>query len=119
MKLKNCPFCGSSNLYVDDLIYVACFDCSTIGPSKDDKQDAIKAWNTRAGGWISIEDRLPELSDGTFDYFLVGVYDGLMSETQVAVFSEPKGWHSLGRDKKPKKGVTHWRPMPAPPEEDE
>lgn len=52
-KLKECPFCGSANVEVDDstnrlTIFVWCVDCSTEGPVWTTVDDAVQAWNTRA-----------------------------------------------------------------------
>lgn len=52
-KLKPCPFCGSddvdvvSNLYT----YVTCHNpsCEAYGPICNTTEQAITAWNTRAG----------------------------------------------------------------------
>lgn len=71
-ELKACPFeCDENYLEVvdeskdlDNYIigshcYVEC-DCGATGPRVGTKQEAIKAWNTRASDWVSVEDRLPE-----------------------------------------------------------
>lgn len=65
MKLRECPFCGSSNTPMvghedwEQLIFVACFECGASGPSvqkgdwgkpQEDEDEAVKLWNTRRRG---------------------------------------------------------------------
>lgn len=54
-ELKNCPFCNSPNVELDEIwqenLSINCQDCRAYGPIKkdfDDGETAIKAWNTRA-----------------------------------------------------------------------
>jgi Lar family restriction alleviation protein len=50
-ELKNCPFCDGVEPEIDDqtnLYWVSCWHCSTEGPAKESRQEAIEAWNTRA-----------------------------------------------------------------------
>jgi Lar family restriction alleviation protein len=54
-KLKPCPFCGeTAELYPDGVLlstpwWVECRRCGTFGPEKKTRQQAIAAWNRRAG----------------------------------------------------------------------
>ena len=60
-KLKPCPFCDSEYVNVNRHLYmmeygcamgdlfVKCENCGGCGPSKDSEEEAIKAWNRRAG----------------------------------------------------------------------
>lgn len=52
-KLKPCPFCGSTNLSLteslDMYMFVNCEICNSAGPSKKTGNEAIEAWNHRAG----------------------------------------------------------------------
>ena len=58
MKLKPCPFCGSTDIdtYETDTgimglrgyHYVMCGDCYAETSKMDKKQDAVKLWNRRA-----------------------------------------------------------------------
>ena len=51
MTLKPCPFCGGTDLCVDQFglekFGVSCesADCGAIGPERKTKDDAIEAWN--------------------------------------------------------------------------
>ena len=51
MKLKPCPFCGSTDVYTmghkDDGWYARCNKCSAEGPTGETDEKAKKAWNTR------------------------------------------------------------------------
>ncbi len=55
IKLLSCPFCGSSNVELDEIwqanLSINCNDCSSYGPIKkgyDDGESARAAWNTRS-----------------------------------------------------------------------
>ena len=53
VKLKSCPFCGSSDLDIEsagcahDMYNVACGGCEAWGPTEDTKEKAIEKWNLR------------------------------------------------------------------------
>ncbi|OCG24758.1 hypothetical protein A9G11_03645 [Gilliamella sp. wkB108] len=66
-QLKPCPFCGSEDLFIDDIDYrfnediseehrdgicsaVVCFNCNARGSEKDSENKAILAWNSRKSG---------------------------------------------------------------------
>ena len=79
-ELKPCPFCGGkveikqdtryprSGKYKDEAVKayeVICPNYDCIIYNADNKyflteEEAAKAWNSRASGWISVKDRLPE-----------------------------------------------------------
>ena len=69
IKLKPCPFCGGEAFcYVSgriepempDMFWVRCKNCDVVTKSYTTREKAIKKWNTRALGWIPVEERLPE-----------------------------------------------------------
>lgn len=76
--------------------------------------------------WISVEERLPENDarikkhiDADFECLTVLVYNGVVKQTnryfcKKSKFGLPKtdGWVWASCN------VTHWMPMPEPPEED-
>lgn len=65
IEIKPCPFCGSTNIKVDKCTSrVRCGNCfctsGMIGKlvvDINDKDAAIKAWNTRVGEYGSKNDR--------------------------------------------------------------
>ena len=51
-ELKPCPFCGSYDQRFNSaygLCWYTCEDCGCEGPDGDNEQEAIEAWNRRAG----------------------------------------------------------------------
>ena len=52
-ELKSCPFCGSGDLHIPhsehEVAWILCNACDTERPVKNTKDEAITAWNTRAG----------------------------------------------------------------------
>ncbi len=55
--LLPCPFCGGSDLHSNGA-WIAC-GCSAFGPTGGCKEEAVAAWNTRAGA-NPITDALRE-----------------------------------------------------------
>ena len=52
IELKPCPFCeGKAEItsYHNAVIFVQCTDCYATFPHFDSKEEAIEAWNRRAG----------------------------------------------------------------------
>jgi len=51
-KLKPCPFCGSASIYISEKLHplyiISCNGCEVQTDIHNPKEDAIKAWNTRA-----------------------------------------------------------------------
>ena len=53
-ELKPCPFCGADedlrvvSVYGEER-YVTCLTCSACGPDAETADEAIEAWNRRAG----------------------------------------------------------------------
>jgi Lar family restriction alleviation protein len=109
MELKPCPFCGSKKVkLIESLVAksVSCYDCGGSGAYNVDKLKAIKAWNTRADGWISVEDRLPKKNTLVLAInSLEGIYTSIFNE---------KGWGVSGYGYM--KNITHWMPLPEPPD---
>lgn len=53
-KLRECPFCGGEAIIRDNKLVctiwiVGCSKCGADGGLRTDKEEAIKAWNTRVG----------------------------------------------------------------------
>jgi Lar family restriction alleviation protein len=106
--LLPCPFCGGeAKLDInDDHTNKVFIYCKTCGISTDTylpsgKQEAIAAWNRRAGGWIPIKERLPDpgknvlATDGYSVRFVSLMENGL--------------WKTVI-------DPTHWMPLPQAPE---
>ena len=62
--IRNCPFCGGSDLLIDDISprvwSVVCKPCEAIGPSRDDQERAVKAGNERPGERAAVHRVLDE-----------------------------------------------------------
>lgn len=143
-ELKNCPFCGGSNIYVDGYDHdagkrwrVVCLDCmATVDDGCiQQKYRAIEAWNRRADGWIAVEERLPEVGKcvlirQTYHAFLGehGEYEGvtvgyLHQPTDrrckpYFYFAAVSDYGDMVRAQSICPGseyVTHWMPLPEPP----
>jgi len=84
-----------------------CLHCgATSGYPRPSKESAIKAWNTRADGWISVEDRLPEV-DG---YYMTAPKLGPIHVDLYCSIDE-NFYDAFVYDYE----ITHWMPLPAPP----
>lgn len=115
--LKPCPFCGGKDAVLQDrgvmdgqlmLKFAWCQRCGAR-TNAGDEATAIAAWNRRASQWVSVEERLPE-EPGV--YLVVGLQHS-NGEPYVAtdVLHEKEGcWFFAYQS------VTHWMPLPEPPE---
>lgn len=146
-KLLPCPFCGGEaeleeipgSPFTDELCTwgVGCKNCN-IGWYKDDKIEAIAAWNRRSGGWISVKERFPEgdpdiprYSNPHFEFCTVmatGFYAGSGKPSVGLVnrlINHRTGIEYIDRVAKTLdewywggsfERVTHWMSLPEPPE---
>ena len=64
-------------------------------------------------GWISVEERLPEV--GVAGSKRVLVYDHVCG--QLVGWLRPEDWWADGFSGSPLVDVTHWQPLPGPPGE--
>ena len=71
----------------------------------------IEELEAQAPRWISVEERLP---DGNAGEILVTGADG---EVTTAWFVGGMIWFRIGRINVQASGITHWMPLPVPPEE--
>lgn len=125
-KLEPCPFCGNSDVAIYDAqppFGVECLQCEILGPSvnhsgngewNDTEAHAIKAWNTRASGWISVEDKTPNTGQLVLvSYTTPNDYSGyaIAGHCGNGVFDFGPIDSDLKSDV-----VTHWQPLPEPPE---
>jgi len=74
-------------------------------------EDFIAGYQAAAPQWISVKDRLPEWDDEAMSVLISG---NSWHDYDVAYFG-PTTWHDKYDDVV--KGVTHWMPLPKPPEE--
>jgi len=99
---KNCPACGRmlrlpteyldavANIRKEVEKFVRCDTCPEC-----------------ENGWISVEDRLPP-----YDQYVLVYYDKLQLRPKVLWFSNVDLFGVSNSN------VTHWRPLPAPPEDE-
>lgn len=116
-ELKPCPFCGGeatmqSGQYAH---YVGCENCDAWTHISGTSEKAAAAWNRRDDGWARVEDGLPE--PNTMVYVWV---NGAPSYGWRQVEKNDAWWNTynyIGSGAKDTSGVTHWRPLPPPPDE--
>lgn len=114
-KLKPCPFCGGkadtghhkSRNKDDEYYLVMCVHCfaRTVGETIEEAEDT---WNTRADGWIPVSEKLPEKQQTVIVYSQYGTSLGWI------LWNE---WMTIEGLCKPGATVTHWMPLPKPPQE--
>lgn len=130
IEIKKCPFCGCQPELRKGIYFpkwkqgaveawkVVCtnYKCIIFNANEqyaDSEISAINAWNNRSNGWISVKERLPEkenpnctvdvlVTDGT--HISIGYYDYIAG--MWGTLEECFYFH-----------VTHWMPIPEPPEE--
>ena len=142
-ELENCPFCGGEAVLVHvpatRHYYPRCDDCGAeIDINfENDKDEAIAAWNQRNSseatlldGWVSVEDRLPDLGEQVLiNIIYQQCYGGIHSEETIVVSGElenvdgDKVWsagnRSIAWDYEFNLGfsfddVTHWQAIQPP-----
>lgn len=113
--LRNCPFCGGENIYVDGYDHAAgkrwrvvCLDCmATVDPGTiQQKYCAIEAWNRRSDGWIPVAELPRDINDE--DVYCIANQAGAISAVRGKDMSMAK-----------RSGCTTWfknnGPLPQPP----
>ena len=128
-ELKPCPFCGGeAELTSGSTSAVACSKCNvhtsfiTNIYGEDTTQRAIDRWNTRADGWISVDERLPEADfaaiydvDSEYPSYIVMI-EGATVPTNL--YFDGEDWSEEQDMCGEKYRVTHWMPLPEPPKEE-
>jgi len=66
-------------------------------------------WLEKRSGWVSVEERLPE-----YDSWFLAYYD---SGNYSVVFFWAMSWDYLNKPLENGDYITHWRPLPTPPDE--
>ena len=113
-ELKACPFCGHEKTEVFHTglgnYRVRCNSCLACSGVEFKPDDATAAWNRRVGQWISVKERLPENGADVLVY-IAGSEIVLVDFNKGCWYLE--GYGCLGRGE-----VTHWMPLPQPPEKE-
>lgn len=118
--MKPCPFCGGEAQLkqhgVAELYYVFCvrIGCGATICNPSRKSQAVAAWNRRADEWVHVEDRLPETDEPVLLWTKPweGLYYGWLDRSER---TGARLW--CDRMGEFLRGVTHWRPLPARPED--
>jgi len=113
-ELKNCPFCGGEAIQNEpeqhggmggeyESVTIVCKECRVKLHGRGDnwataEQEAIDAWNTRADGWISVED------------------EPVAQCRKVEVYNGEDVFIDIYRGEGVPANITHWR-IPSPPKE--
>lgn len=111
MELLPCPFCGSNKLYITDSgspIFVICKNCQC--------EVEKNIWNTRHYPWISVKDSLPENNQFCLVYYNPLNIDDNDMGIGINRYSTINAW-LLKETYAYECGITHWMPLPSPPEE--
>ena len=105
--------------------WVKCAQCGAEGPTKSSEKEAEKGWNERAqeDKWIPVEEKLPD-KDGRYLVCDGGnVLEACFSLTGQARRNQNGGFDRLPSwsttdcyESEDLDHVTHWMPLPCPPE---
>lgn len=107
--LLPCPFCGRKpkSIVNIQMYAIGCsFSKCHVYPCvvKKTPEEAVKAWNTRAFGWIPCIERMPERDGFYLAYYTFA--DGRHA-CDIVYFNVGAPISS---------SITHWMPLPDPPE---
>lgn len=107
--LLACPCCGGEASIDDSDIgcVINCFNCGIgLTENNNTKRHAMEIWNTRADGWISVDDRLPDRDIYCLCYFSENDLEVLRYSGE---YWTRKAW-PIGCQ------PSHWMPLPDPPQ---
>jgi hypothetical protein len=120
MEPELCPICGKP-VEVGDFSGEHWFIFSECGNEfapnyVKTREELIAAWNRRPSGWISVNKRMPEK---TGEYLTYQERNGEYHTIEYwAPEDLPRGIYFPGWDFDHER-VTHWQPLPEPPEVEE
>ncbi len=113
-ELKPCPFCGGKALTKRSCagVHVICSKC-LITEVYETYEEAVEKWNARHSAWIPCSERLPD------DYKKVLIY-GKETGVLIGFFTSYKNLYisDNGNTATRISAITHWMPLPEPPEMD-
>lgn len=119
-KLKPCPFCGKRKIELVDPDYFfgswfcECTACRQAIAAGKTMEKAIKKWNRRAPGWVSVDKALPSK-----EMYVLGFdKEGKHHHSNLYFYPETQEFRDKMYPGKPV-SITHWMPYPEAPEEDE
>ena len=122
-ELNPCPFCGGE-AYVSKWCYkVLCIDCDAEVFIERETSDGVKEvslkWNARADGWISVDDRLPEVGIKVLCYRPEAEKSGdEIIKVSYALDGKNRSPQGIEHKFECWCHVTHWMPLPNPPKTD-
>ena len=129
-ELKPCPFCGEQHKWIDcestegHCKVLECHHLYIVNEAYDEDQLSRRTalWNTRPiedalrarveeleakTRWIPVSEGLPK--DGVYVHVIMGCMPTVLSHA-------PGAWHNLVGWPYSEDAVTHWMPLPEPPE---
>lgn len=100
---------------------VSCFKCPYRDPGEVPPdcldnctilQDAVDLLKESASGWTSVKDRMPEN-----ETIVVALVQYEVGWYHMLAWHDKRGWHSSAEEFQESDGdyVTHWMPLPEPP----
>lgn len=118
--LKPCPFCGGRKIelvepdYFFGSWFCECTACRQAIAAGKTLEKAMKKWNRRAPGWVSVDKALPAEGMHVIGFDIESRWD------YPSLYFRPDTKEFLDEmyDNKPV-SITHWMPCPDAPKEDE
>jgi Lar family restriction alleviation protein len=118
-KLKPCPFCGGRKIelvepdYFFGSWFCECTACRQAIAAGKTLEKAMKKWNRRAPGWVSVDKALPAEGMHVIGFDIESRWD------YPSLYFRPDTKEFLDEmyDNKPV-SITHWMPYPDAPKEE-
>ena len=119
-KLKPCPFCGERKIELAEPDYYfgswfcECTACRQAKAAGKTLEKAIKKWNRRAPGWVSVDKALPSK-----EMYVLG-FDKKRQRNYTNLYFYPDT-QEFRDDMYPGKpvSITHWMAYPDAPKEEQ